>query len=107
MTEHISLNGLIAHLQELAAQSRGEPPKAHTAGEVADFSALLGSAIEKVNSLQQQAAQLREGFEKGDAGISLADVMIVSQKASIGFQTLAQVRNKLVRAYQDVMNMPI
>lgn len=103
MTEHIGFNGLIAHLQELAAQARGAP----AAGETANFSTLLGLAIEKVNSLQQQAAQLREGFEKGEADISLADVMIVSQKASIGFQMLAQVRNKLIRAYQDVMNMPI
>ena len=107
MNQPIDLNGLIAHMQALAGEARSEPQAAGAAGEVADFSTLLGSAIEKVNSLQQHAAQLQESFESGDAEISLAEVMIASQKASIGFQTLAQVRNKLIRAYQDVMNMPI
>ena len=107
MNEHIALNGLIAQMQALAAQARGAPPVANAAGEPADFSTLLGSAIEKVNSFQQHAAQLQERFEEGEATTSLAEVMIASQKASIGFQTLAQVRNKLIRAYQDVMNMPI
>ncbi len=107
MNEHIALNGLIAQMQTLATQARGEPQVTNTAGEAAGFSTLLGSAIEKVNALQQHAGQLKESFERGEANISLAEVMIASQKASIGFQTLAQVRNKLIRAYQDVMNMPI
>lgn len=107
MNTHIGFEGLIAQLQSLAAQARGEPRVADVEKGSADFSTLLGSAIAKVNSLQQHAAELQESFERGEADISLAEVMIASQKASIGFQTLAQVRNKLIRAYQDVMNMPI
>jgi flagellar hook-basal body complex protein FliE len=107
MNEHVSFDGLIGQMQSLAAQARNQPQAASGQGEAVDFSALLGSAIKKINSLQQHAAQLQESFERGEADISLAEVMIASQKASIGFQTLAQVRNKLIRAYQDVMNMPI
>ncbi|MFT7373736.1 MAG: flagellar hook-basal body complex protein FliE [Oleiphilaceae bacterium] len=33
--------------------------------------------------------------------------MIQSQKASVSFQALTQVRNKVVQAYEDVMNMPV
>jgi flagellar hook-basal body complex protein FliE len=107
MNQHIGINGLIAQMEALAAQARGEPQAAGSAEKAADFSTLLGTAIEKVNSLQQHAGQLQESFERGDANTSLAEVMIASQKASIGFQTLAQMRNKLIRAYHDVMNMPI
>jgi flagellar hook-basal body complex protein FliE len=48
-----------------------------------------------------------EAFEAGAANISLADVMVSTQKASVSFQAMLQVRNKLVEAYQDVMNMPM
>lgn len=107
MPEPISLSGLIAQMQALASQARAEPRLVRGSEETTDFSSLLGAAIEKVNSLQHQAGQLRESFERGDPDVSLAEVMIASQKASLTFQTLAQVRNKLLRAYQDVMNMPI
>ncbi len=43
----------------------------------------------------------------GDQDVSLAEVMIASQKASVSFQAMLQVRNKLVDAYKDVMNMPM
>lgn len=107
MNEHIGLDGLLAKMHDLAAQARGEPQVAPAPGETVSFSSLLRSAFEKVNALQSQSAKLRESFETGDAGTSLADVMIASQKASIGFQALSQVRNKLIKAYQEVMNMPI
>jgi flagellar hook-basal body complex protein FliE len=49
----------------------------------------------------------RDAFESGDANVSLAEVMVASQKASVSFQAMLQVRNKLVEAYKDVMNMPM
>ena len=52
-------------------------------------------------------AQLANAFEIGKSGVDLTDVMIASQKASVSFQALTQVRNKLVQAYQDIMQMPV
>ena len=49
---------------------------------------------------------MTEAFETGAANISLADVMVSTQKANVSFQAMLQVRNKLVEAYKDVMNMP-
>jgi flagellar hook-basal body complex protein FliE len=43
----------------------------------------------------------------GDDSVSLSDVMIAGQKANIAFQATIQVRNKLVSAYQDMMNMQV
>ena len=72
-----------------------------------DFSSLMKNAINEVNSQQQAAAKLSDSFERGVAGVELTDVMIQMQKASVSFEAITQVRNRLVSAYQDVMNMPI
>jgi flagellar hook-basal body complex protein FliE len=64
-------------------------------------------AINKVNDVQKKSAAMAEAYEKGVAGVDITDVMIASQKASVSFQAMVQVRNKLVEAYRDVMNMPI
>ncbi|BBA32920.1 flagellar hook-basal body complex protein fliE [Methylocaldum marinum] len=76
-------------------------------GTPADFSAMLKDSIDKVNETQQQANKLAEAFESGATDASLSEVMISLQKASLSFQAMVQVRNKLVEAYKDVMNMPM
>lgn len=73
----------------------------------ADFAQVLRAAIEQVNAAQQQANQLAQDFASGKDEVDLSTVMIELQKASLAFQQMVQVRNKLVQAYQDVMNMPI
>lgn len=73
----------------------------------AGFGELFSQAINSVNETQQQSSALATAYEKGDSQVSLAQVMVASQKASVSFQALTQVRNRLVEAYQDVMNMPI
>lgn len=78
------------------------------AGEsVKGFGEMFQQAINSVNSTQQQAGQLATAFETGDPKVSLAQVMVASQKASVSFQALTQVRNRLVDAYKDIMNMPV
>jgi len=46
-------------------------------------------------------------FAKGDTSTDLTEVMVAMQKASLSFQAMTQVRNKLLEAYKDVMNMPV
>jgi flagellar hook-basal body complex protein FliE len=74
---------------------------------VKGFGELFQSAISSVNDTQQQAKSLATSFEQGDPKVSLAQVMVASQKASVSFQALTQVRNHLVEAYKDIMNMPV
>lgn len=77
------------------------------ANKVTGFGDMFQQAIGSVNNTQQQASSLATSFEQGDPGVSLAQVMVASQKASVSFQALTQVRNRLVEAYKDVMNMPV
>ena len=53
------------------------------------------------------AQQMTQDFASGQSNVNLQDVMINLQKANLSFQQMVQVRNKLVTAYQDVMNMPV
>ncbi len=71
------------------------------------FGDLLANAVNSVNDTQMKSAELSKAFEQGDPTVSLSQVMIQSQKASVSFQALTQVRNKVVQAYEDVMKMPV
>ncbi|HRF62073.1 MAG TPA: flagellar hook-basal body complex protein FliE [Candidatus Competibacter sp.] len=71
-----------------------------------DFASVFKSMLGDVNQSQQRATQLAESFDEGQQE-DLAGVMIAQQKARLSFQTTLQVRNKVVSAYQDIMNMPI
>lgn len=72
-----------------------------------DFGQLLKSAIDNVNGLQAEAKDKATAFEMGDRRVSLGDAMIASQKASVAFEATVQVRNKIVEAYKEIMNMPV
>ena len=73
----------------------------------ADFSQLLSDSIGKVNELQKESAEMKTAFEMGDSGVDIPEVMIAVQKASLSFEAITEVRNKLLSAYQEVMNMPV
>lgn len=72
-----------------------------------NFSDALKSALDQVNSVQLDAEKMGKAFAMGDDSVSLSDVMIAGQKANISFQATVQVRNKLVSAYNDIMNMQV
>jgi flagellar hook-basal body complex protein FliE len=72
-----------------------------------DFASVFKKSLDQVNNAQQHAATLARDFEVGAPGANLTEAMIAMQKASISFQYSLQVRNKLVSAYQDIMNMPV
>jgi len=71
------------------------------------FGQLLKQGIDAVNASQQNAAALADAYERGTSGVDLAQVMLETQKASVSFRALAEVRNRLVNVYQEIMNMPI
>lgn len=72
-----------------------------------EFSNLLKQGIESVNQTQQNASAMATAFEKGTPGVELPQVMLEMQKASVSFRALTEVRNRLVNAYQEIMNMPL
>ena len=90
--------------QELRpTESTGQPARP----EGPDFGAMLKTTINAVNDAQHHASELKTGFENGTTDKSLAEVMIASEKAGLSFRAVTEVRNKLITAYQDIMNMPV
>ena len=71
------------------------------------FGDMLKNSLDVVNEVQQHSSELKVGFETGTGDASLAEVMIASQKADIAFRAVTEVRNKLITAYQEIMNMPV
>jgi len=91
-----------------AASGRAVPaPATAAAAAPADFAQVLQASLAQVSQTQQRADAMAANFAAGGGGADLHDVMIELQKASISFQEMVQVRNKLVSAYQDVMNMQV
>lgn len=100
----MNVNQVLARMRAMTLEAGG---KVQETGGSTDFAALLKQSIDSVNDTQQTAVKMAEAFETGETNASLAEVMVASQKASVSFQAMLQVRNKLVEAYQDVMNMPM
>lgn len=73
----------------------------------ADFASMLKSSLDGVAKVQNQATTMQNAFVMGDDKVSLSDTMIAMQKANIALQTTVQVRNKVVAAYNDIMNMQV
>ena len=102
--------GIDQMLSELRATSQvasGKSAQAATSAGANDFGQVLQSAIADVSSAQMQAQEMAKGFSAGDPNVNLQDVMVNLQKANLSFQQMVQVRNKLVTAYQDIMNMSV
>lgn len=71
------------------------------------FGETLQNALEGVNSAQKNAGVLAQAFELGDPRADLARVMVAAQQSQVAFRATVEVRNRLVQAYQDVLNMPL
>lgn len=100
---------VLHQMRVLSAQMEGQSPAVQSTPQTpgSDFGDLLAKAIDGVNEAQKTSTELKQSYELGDKSVELIDVMLASQKSSLSFEAMVQVRNRLVNAYQDVMNMPI
>lgn len=102
------IDQLLGELRSAAALAGGKAVSAaQGSAEAPDFSAVLKQSIDQVSQMQQEAQDKQLAFQAGEQGADLQDVMVSLQKASLNFQTMVQVRNKLVTAYQEIMNMQV
>lgn len=95
-------------MQNPNAVQFGQPGvQAPGAAGPASFGDTLQNALKGVNEAQKNAGALAQAFELGDPRADLARVMVASQQSQVAFRATVEVRNRLVQAYQDVMNMPL
>ncbi len=113
----IDTQSLMLQMRSLAAQAENKPVEklanvdqvaSQTGQAKADgFADLLAKSVEAVNNEQHKSGDLKKSFERGEPDVELSEVMLQAQKASLSFQAMTQVRNKLVEAYKSVINMPL
>jgi flagellar hook-basal body complex protein FliE len=103
-----AIDSLLAQMRVAKAAAAGlrEPEGVVQQGKL-DFSAVLKSTLDGVAQSQANSEAMQKAFVLGDERASLSDTMIAMQKASINFQSAIQVRNKVVQAYNDIMNMQV
>lgn len=131
MAERIDIQGVLNQMRQMQAVAQGNlqltgnqmieadrlspsgnrvgdrPISSLDSSDSVSFGKLLDQAINKVNDLQMESGRLSTALERGESEVTLTQAMIASQRASVAFQAMTQVRNKLVNAYETVMNMPI
>lgn len=105
-----AIQSALQQLHTLATQAAGQSAQTAQAGQAVGqggFAAELRASIQRINELQQTASSKALALQSGAPGVELSDVMVDVQKASIAFQMGVQVRNRLITAYKDVMNMQV
>jgi flagellar hook-basal body complex protein FliE len=120
ISDRMDINRVLLEMRSLQAQTQAFSPVQSAdmnplngssplkpVAETPSFGQIMGQAVNKVDGLQKSTGSLRTAFEQGQSGVDITDVMIASQKSSVAFQSMLQVRNKLVESYRDIMNMPV
>jgi len=104
----VDINQLLNQMRQMAAQADKKPStmlEGDTQGPA--FDNILKDSIDAVNDVQKGASSMARKFELGDPSVDLTEVMVELQKASVSFEAMKQVRNKLLNAYKDVMSMQV
>lgn len=109
------IQAMMEQLKAAATKPASGPVAPGAAGALApqggvaklDFADALKSSLQQVSDIQKQSQEIGKRFAMGDDTVSLSDTMIAMQKSSLAFQGTVQVRNKLVSAYHDIMNMQV
>jgi len=103
----LEIDRVLAQIRSLSTQVRpgASQPSTTPADGPSQFATLLRQGIDQVNQSQQRASELADAFARGTPGVELPQVMVQMEKASVSFRALTEVRNRLISAYQDIMNM--
>jgi flagellar hook-basal body complex protein FliE len=105
------LQTLRSHQAEASGKAQGlpggiNPTEGNGGVQKTGFSDLVSGALGQVNQLQVQSADMRDAFDRGET-MALTDVVLGMQKSSLAFEATLQVRNKVLKAYEEILNMPV
>ena len=107
MNNTINPDTLLTQMRAMAAQAQGKSADSSNPAGQSDFADLLKQSVDKVNETQMDSKRLSDAFQAGDPNVQVSEVMVALQKSNVSFQAMLQVRNKLVNAYQEIMNMQV
>ena len=103
----MQISQVLAEMRALQARASGITEGPAAPAQPSEFASLLKNSVDQVAGMQNQATALADAYESGDKSVDLTKVMLEVQKASLAFRAMTEVRNKLVDAYTQVMNMSV
>jgi len=106
----VNIDSVLAQMRALKARAGAGPEPAGQAVGTAggpDFGATFKQALDRVSATQKTAAGLSEAFVQGDPDAKLSEVMLASGRSQVAFRGVTEVRNRMVEAYREIMNMPV
>ena len=103
----MQIQQVLAEMRSLQARASGVIETPVAVSQPSDFANLMKNSIDHVAGMQNQAAALANAYEAGDKSVDLTKVMLEVQKAGLAFRAMTEVRNKLIDAYTQVMNMSV
>jgi flagellar hook-basal body complex protein FliE len=109
----MQIQQVLAEMRSLQARVSGvgELPtvgaQSTVGAQPSDFATLMKNSVDHVATMQNQATALADAYEAGDKSVDLTKVMLEVQKAGLAFRAMTEVRNKLIDAYSQVMNMSV
>ena len=107
MVSNVDMNSVLMQMRALAARAEGGALPNASASATNGLGATFKQALDQVNATQMRASEMSTALETGASQADIAEVMLALQKASLSFQAVVQVRNKMVAAYQEIMNMQV
>jgi flagellar hook-basal body complex protein FliE len=104
-----TISSILSQIRGMQAQTALRPSASEAVESTQNggFGESLRKAISQIDNDQKQAQGLAQRFEMGDPDASLTKVMLAQQSAQLSFRATVEMRNRIVQAYQDVMNMPM
>jgi len=104
----MQIQQVLAEMRALQSRAQGIAPEVSpSSAQPADFASLLKDSVDHIATMQNQATALADAYETGDKSVDLTKVMLEVQKAGLAFHAMTEVRNKLLDAYTQVMNMSV
>ncbi|MGA2779821.1 MAG: flagellar hook-basal body complex protein FliE [Steroidobacteraceae bacterium] len=104
----VQISQVLAEMRALQARASGVQAEApQSAGEPSEFANMMKGQVDSVARMQNSAQALANSYEAGDKSVDLTKVMLEVQKAGLAFHAMTEVRNKLIDAYTQVMNMSV
>ena len=103
----MQIQQVLAEMRSLQARASGVAEMPIAAAQPSDFANLMKNSVDHISTMQNQATALADAYEAGDKSVDLTKVMLEVQKAGLAFRAMTGVRNKLIDAYTQVMNMSV
>ena len=101
----LRISSSTAPIQGVGLARRAAAPQ--NEGNEVGFSGALKGALQSVSAAQNRSTDLQKEVQLENPSVSLEETMVAMQKAQIGFQATLHVRNRMVQAYTDIMNMQV